>query len=264
MNITKQIKPILNRLNSLIKDRETVVFDFYEFEITKREIISSIGIIAILMLIGSVISTNIKDNIEDKKREYTQALQIQSQEMFEYGMKTNVGNAYVYGELSAVDTVSYPDIEGEYMYVEKVTERYTRHTRTVKSGKTYRTEVYYTWDVIDSEDKHSEKMTFLNVPFDYGRITNLNDKYIDTINKGFYDIRYVYYGVPKTIVGTIYTELSNNTISDKTRFRENTTIEEAYESDCKGYGLVIFWIAWILFIGLCVFGFYYLPNRWLE
>lgn len=264
MNITKQIKPMLNRLNSLIKDSETVVFDFYDFEITKREIISSIGIIAIMMLIGSVISTNIKNNIEDKRREYTQALQIDSQEMFEYGMKTNVGNAYVYGELSAVDIVSYPDIEGEYMYVEKVTEEYTRHTRTVKSGKTYRTEVYYTWDVIDSEDKHSENVTFLNVQFDYEKFAEFDDAYIDTVYKGYHNIRYVYYGVPKTMVGTIYTELSDNTITDKTVFREDTTIEEAYEFDCKGYGLVIFWIAWILFMGLCVFGFYYLPNRWLE
>lgn len=40
--------------------------------------------------------------------------------MFQYGMDTNVGNAFVYGDLKAVDTVTYPEIGGEYMYVEKL------------------------------------------------------------------------------------------------------------------------------------------------
>lgn len=39
--------------------------------------------------------------------------------MFQYGKDTNVGNAFVYGDLKAVDTVTYPEIGGEYMYVEK-------------------------------------------------------------------------------------------------------------------------------------------------
>ena len=54
--------------------------------------------------------------------------------MFQYGMDTNVGNAFVYGDLKAVDTVTYPEISGEYMYVEKVKERYTKHTRRVAHG----------------------------------------------------------------------------------------------------------------------------------
>ena len=29
-------------------------------------------------------------------------------------MRTNVGNAFVYGDLKAVDTVTYPEIGGEY------------------------------------------------------------------------------------------------------------------------------------------------------
>lgn len=46
-------------------------------------------------------------------------------------MRTNAGNAFVYGDLKAVDTVTYPEIGGEYIYIEKVKERYTMHTRQV-------------------------------------------------------------------------------------------------------------------------------------
>ena len=106
-------------------------FDFGDFEITKREILASISIIAVMILIGILISGKISECQMDKNEKYNKAVKIESQEMFRYGMDTNVGNAFVYGDLKAVDTVTYPEIGGEYMYVEKVKERYTMHTRTV-------------------------------------------------------------------------------------------------------------------------------------
>lgn len=115
-------------------------FDFGDFEITKREILVSISIIAVMILFGILISSKISECQMDKNEIYNKAVKIESQEMFQYGMDTNVGNAFVYGDLKAVDTVTYPEIGGEYMYVEKIKERYTMHTRTVKAGadnKTY-------------------------------------------------------------------------------------------------------------------------------
>lgn len=118
-------------------------FDFGDFKITKREILASIFIIAVMILFGILISSKISEHQMDKNEIYNKAVKIESQEMFQYGMDTNVGNAFVYGELKAVDTVTYPEIGGEYMYVEKVKERYTMHTRTVTyttgSGKTRQT-----------------------------------------------------------------------------------------------------------------------------
>ena len=64
-------------------------------------------------------------------KKYNKAIKIESQELFEYGMRTNAGNAFVYGDLKAVDTVTYPEIGGEYIYIEKVKERYTLYTRQV-------------------------------------------------------------------------------------------------------------------------------------
>ena len=85
-------------------------FDFGDFEITKREILASISIIAVMILFGILISSKISEHQMDKNEIYNKAVKIESQEMFQYGMDTNVGNAFVYGDLRAVDTVTYPEI----------------------------------------------------------------------------------------------------------------------------------------------------------
>lgn len=240
-------------------------------EITKREILFSTVIICIMLIIGIVIAGNINDSVMEKQQEYITALQIDNdKDLFEYGMRTNVGNAFVYGELKAVDTVTFDEIDGEYSYVEKVKERYTRHTRTVTKtrtvngkAKTYTdTEVYWTWDKVDSWDKHSEKITFLDVEFDYGKINFPSASYIDTIKESS-RIRYVYYGAPTHSIGTIYTKLEDNTISNSEMYHSDT-IAEALEIKTSDCGIIIFWICWVFLTGGIVYGFYYIDNRWLE
>ena len=128
-------------------------FDFGDFKITKREILASISIIAVLLLIGFIISGKIQDHAMDKNEKYNKAVKIKEQDLFEYGMRTDIGNAFIYGDLEAVDTVTYPEIGGKYMYVQKVEEHYTRHTRKVAHTKTvngkshtyYTTEVYWSY-----------------------------------------------------------------------------------------------------------------------
>lgn len=130
--------------------------------ITKREAIFSIAIIAIMLLIGVVIHENINDKIMLQHQEYNTALRIDDDaDLFAYGMRTNIGKAFSYGELKAVDTVTYPEVGGSYSYIEKVKERYTKHTRTVTRTRTVNgksqtyttTETYWTWDKIDSWGK---------------------------------------------------------------------------------------------------------------
>lgn len=242
----------------------------YDFEITKREILASISIVAVMLLIGVLISSKISEHQDDKNAIYNKAVKIESQDMFEYGMRTNVGNAFVYGDLEAVDTVTYPEIGGEYMSVEKVKERYTRHTRTVTktrtvNGKTQtytETEVYWTWDAVDRWSEHCDKVTFLGIEFDYGQIYKPSEHYIDTQKESSH-IRYVYYGSDTTYTGTIFTNLRDKTINDTT-FYNGTDIEETVEDLESGIGTIVFWILWILLICGCVFGFYYIDNRWLE
>lgn len=65
--------------------------------ITKREVLFSIVIIALMLTIGFVLSDKINDNVLDKYKEYDTALQIDNDaEMFKYAMKTNLNNAFVY------------------------------------------------------------------------------------------------------------------------------------------------------------------------
>ena len=244
------------------------------FKITKREIIASISIIAILFMIGFSISGRISEKRLDTLQQYNTALKIEDTDLFEYAMDTNAGNAFVYGNLTAIDTVSYPDIKGQYMYIEKVTEEYRRHTRTVTktrtvNGKTQTytdTEVYWSWDRVDSEEKMSKKVNFCGVTFKSSLFSLPMASYIDTVDGG-YHIRYKYYGCNAKYTGTIFAKLADNTINSehgKITFYNNHNIEETIETLEFFNWNVLFWIFWIILMGACVFGFYYIDNRWLE
>ena len=242
-----------------------------DIEITKREVLVSISLIAILLVIGGWISGLITDARLDADEKYNKAVKIDTANMFEYGMRTNVGNAFVYGDLKAVDTVTFQEIGGEYMRVEKITERYTMHTRVVTktrtvNGKTEtytQTETYWTWDRIDSESRASNEIAFLGVVFTCNKIDIPGTHYITTIQESS-RIRHKYYGTDTEYIGTIFTDLRDNTITDGTNFYENKTIDETVEGLKSINWNILFWIAWILLIGGCVVGFYYIDNWWLE
>ena len=246
-------------------------FDFGDFEITKREILASVSIIAVMFLIGVLISGKISEHQMDKNEIYNKAVKIENTDLFQYGMDTNVGNAFVYGDLEAVDTVTYPEISGEYMYIEKVKERYTKHTRQVAHTKTvngktqtyYTTETYWTWDRVGSEDIKCKEISFCGITFKSNKFDIPGTDYIDTIKESSH-IRYKYYGTGTKFTGTIFTELKDKTISDNTNFYNNMNIEETVERLESGGGEIVFWILWIILIIICVFGFYYLDNKWLE
>lgn len=237
-------------------------------EITKREIIASVTIIGIMLIIGLMLSGNISDSIKDKNEVYNKAIHIDSKELFEYGMRTNVGNSFIYGDLIALDTVSYPEIDGEYLYVEKVKERYTRHTRRVsyKCGKTtcHRTEVYWTWDKVGSEEKVSKKVTFLDVEFNFNQFKTPSDHHLVTIKESS-KVRYKYYVVPSKLNGTIFADLRDDNIGEHISIHEDMTIDKAYDYLTTS-GIVQMWLFWLVWIGLtggAVYGFYYLENEWL-
>lgn len=268
MNIIKRIKQILTRLASLTKDSDQVLFGFADFEITKREIIGALIIICVMILSGIGIANRIADAVQNSNREYKQALKVETQDMFEYGMATNVGNAFVYGELAAVDTVGFDDIPGSYLYVRQELEEYTMHTREVehtdsKGNKYTETEIYYSWDTVSHKDRHANFITFLGVRFEYQKIVRPMTHYIDTVYISS-DVRYVYYGVDPKHTGTIYCRLADNTIPDHTTFYEDKTIEELLESFCESPALVLFWMGWTILTGIIVFVFVYMENDWLE
>lgn len=244
----------------------------FDNKFTKREIMFSIVIVLVMLMLGLIISSSINDIILDENTKYTKAIEINNdKELFAYGMRTNVGNTYVYGTLNHVDTVSYDKIKDkDYIHIEKIEERYTRHSRRVahKSGKTtyYTTEYYWTWDRIGSEEKTAKEITFLNQKYKINKISNIiDDDYIDTISTG-YHLREKYYGAKlNNVKGTVYCNLKNKTINNAT-FYKDTKIKECKEQLMQSsYVIVIvFWILWIILIGGIVYGFGMINNKWLE
>lgn len=248
-------------------------WDFGDFEITLREIIASISIVAVMLLIGFVISGKIEAHQMDKNAEYNKAVHITDSKMLQYGMDTNLGNAFVYGDLQAVDPVTFPELGGEYLYVEKDEEHYNRHTRMVTKTRTNskgeietyeEEEVYYSWDLYDSWEENCPKILFCGVEFNYGKIKRPGSEYIKTEQNFLSNVRFVYYGCSTEYTGTIYTFLKDGTITDSSEFYVNTDIENALKQKTSGIGLGLFWIFWIILTGGAMFGFYYLDNRWLE
>ncbi len=240
-------------------------------KITKREVIFSVVIVCLMLVFGIMISGKISDSLMNQYQEYNTALQIDNDSsLFEYGMRTNIGNAFVYGELAAVDSVTYPEIGGAYASATKVTERYTQHTRTVTKTRTVNgktetyteTETYWTWDEIDRDHVHVSTIQFLNREFPYGTIDYFPESYITTLDAGFH-LRDVYYGSALLYEGTLYANLADNTITE-TSFYCDRTINETIEHLETEWQLVLFWIFWIALTGFVVWGFYYIDNRWLE
>lgn len=244
-------------------------FQFDTFDITPREIMASVVIVGLMFLIGFAISGGIDNYIMDQNEEYNRAAKIESNDMFQYGMETDLGNAFVYGKLEPVDTVTYKEIDGKYYYIKKIKEEWTRHEEEIEveddDGKTHtETRVWYEWDEVSRESKECKRIKFAGKKFKLSKILFVDTSYIDTVRVSS-DVRYKYYGMKaKLIKGTVYTKLKNNTIT-KCRLYEsnlNNTVE-VFKSEGKG-SKILFWAFWIIGTGLIVFGFYYLDNRWLE
>lgn len=240
-------------------------------EIKKREVIASVVIIAFMLIIGFAISEKIRQSLLEDYQEYDTAARINDKELFEYGMNTNIGHAFVYGELKTLDPVSYPEVSGEYSYIKKEEQKYTRHYRTVtkeykdSNGKKHtktEKEYYWTWDTMRTESKKATRISFLNVEFAYEKIPFPSSHQIEIVKTGYHK-RNVYYATDTDFQGTIFTSLKENTIND-TKFYKNQTIAETIENLETGAEIVIFWVFWILLIIGLVIGFYYLDNKWLD
>lgn len=239
-------------------------------EIKKREIAVSVILVLLMMVVGVFISDKISDYITTKNETFTTATQIEDPSQFNYAIQTDFGNVLAYGTISANNPVSYPDLEGQYTYIEKVTEKYTMHTRTVTTsvnGKTRtRVETYWTWDRVGSEDKQSDSVTFMSVSFPLQKFT-LHSKFSEAgyISDG-YHLRHYYNVIPSDNTGTVLTSIQNKTIPDGNKFFIGQNPSEVVESAISNEDvpIVLFWTFWILASGAVIWGFIYCENMWLD
>ena len=164
------------------------------------------------------------------------------------------------------------------MFVEKVEEHYNRYeeevTKKDSNGKEYKEkEVYYRWDIEDRESQNAKEIKFSGVAFPYGKINLPRPEYIETISGGkvwswssgeYVKVRFKYYGCQGPYIGTVYSDLRDNTIANSSPFYDGQTIDETVDSLTSNVGVWIFWIFWIILTCGVVIGFFYLDNRWLE
>lgn len=244
-------------------------FQFDTFEITPREIIASVVIVGVMFLIGFTISGKIDNYIMDQNEEYNRAAKIESNDLFQYGMETDLGNAFVYGKIEPVDTVTYKEIGGKYYYIRKIREEYRRHEKTerVKDSKGkvhYKKKVWYSWDDVWRKSKTCKKIKFAGKKFKQDKVDFIGSHYLKRIYHTS-RVRYEYYGMEaKPVKGTVYTKLKNNTMASCDLNKSN--LKDTVESYKTSGGVlkILFWVFWITGTGLAVFGFYYLDNHWLE
>lgn len=248
-----------------------IIYHGNGWNLTLREFLFSIGIVLIMLAGGFFLSEKIASANDEANQEYYQAIKIDGDAgLFQYGMKTSVGNAFVSGTLEAVNPVSHSEIDGEYAYIEKITEVYTMHTKVVddydKDGNKIgsHVETYWEWDVVDKESMHCDSIRFLGIDFAYGTINFPGSSYIETV-KVSSKVRHKFYGCDTVCEGTVYAVLKDNAVTSAT-FVNGADIDGAVEYMCSGgtAALVFFWIFWVVLICGAVFGFCYFDNKWLE
>lgn len=248
--------------------------------IKKREVLFSVIIVLVMIFIGIFVSDAILQGAVSKSESYRTATVIKNTDQFYYGMDTNFGNVLVYGDVSSNSSVTYDEIGGGFIYIEKNKEEYTRHTRTVtktdsNGKKRTETEVYYTWDHVWSDRRHVEEIIFQGRTFPYESIElpaerlNLDSVGVDNRMNYIYvgsDDRYYYNVVPMPMTGTIYTSLQNGTINDSSALFRDMTPEQviAHMEQNETIYTVVFWVIWVLLTCGAVCAFLYLENKWLD
>ena len=114
-----------------------IIYSGNGWDMTVRELMFSIVIILIMLMGGLFISEKIASHNDEQNQEYYQAMQIDGNaELFQYGMRTDVGNAFVKGTLTVVDPITDPSIDGEFAYIKVEEQHYNRHTRQVAHTRT--------------------------------------------------------------------------------------------------------------------------------
>lgn len=262
-------------------------------EVTPREILVSVIIVLVIIALGVLIVSSVKNGIEERNELYYKAVKIDNDaEMFKYAQKTDAGNALVYGVVKAVDTVSMPEIKGEFLYIERLKEEYTMHTRTVTStdsegNTTTTTEIYYTWDYAGSTSVKSASVeifdniystskfnfdSFLRTLEVRNSIFNKVQGFNKVMNGYIYkdsDTRYYYKYVPVEFNANFLVSFKNYNINpvigSKISF-EVGTIEQRIESLEKSVstaGIVIWVVIIAIAIGVVVW-FVSGYHHWLE
>lgn len=240
-------------------------------EITGREVAVSCIFISLDLVVLILLSNRLRESKLDDLLRVSKALRIRDEEQFDYGIRTGVGPTLCQGVVEAIEPVGIDHLGQEFLSVRKVTERYTRHTRRVTKtdsdgNRTTETEVYYTWDYVDSERRVAKGVIFLGKELDPERFPFGDGDYIETRKDRLpSNIRYQYYGVPSKVAGTMFATLSREEmiVEDEIEFYRDSSIEEVLELVEKQMSMAGFWIVGLTITIFLVIIFVMQDNYWL-
>lgn len=241
-----------------------------DFQITKREILFSTIIVCVMIGLGVWISNPILKSASESALKTVSSVTVNDAEKFGYIKRTNAGDFLAEGTMYTMNPVSLPELDGTYMKIEKVKEKYTMHVQhyTTTDGKghtQHHTRTYWSWDVVGRKNFVADSVLFLGQFFklkaiDYG----IPCEYKETQKESSH-IRYKYYVHPKDAKGVM-----TGTCDDKSykemAFTRGTTIDKEIERADKRLNSapIIFWVLWIILTLGLVALFYYFENNWLE
>lgn len=262
-------------------------------EIKRREILFSIIIIALMLTAGFFIKGNVEEWTMEKNEKLFKAVKLTEPEQFDYGLQTDIGNVVAEGMVATDAPVSLPELRNEYMFVEKITERYTRHVEyyTDSEGKR-RTRTRYSWDYIDGYTLQAAEITFMeqklkgkmvrfygNREIDLEKEVNPQDRskisggYLyerKRISNNVGDLRFKYQAIPIEFKGILIGKAKDGQVigleRKKVEIHKDETIKsymKALEKRAERNGM-IFMVIWILVTIGIVIAFYVARNRWLD
>ena len=240
-------------------------------EVTKREILFSTIILAIMVGLGVWISNSISSALFEKNASVMTAIKIDSDtDKFDYIGRTDAGDFLANGRIITVHPVSIPDISGEYMIIKKIKEEYRLHTRTYttsdgKGHTTVHTQTYHSWDYVSDEKFIADSLEFLQKRFGMNDIKYHKSLKYHSTSKERNNIRYVYEVFPTYEEGCMIGVCKDKTYNDLT-FKANYTYNQIIDKTKNNSTMliVLYWIVWTIITGLLIWGFYYFANKWLE
>lgn len=222
-----------------------------KFKITIKEFKYYFAALLVLLTIGiALYSSLFNDTVFCKKNDYSADVCIDNNQVDFLNYKNNsADNALVYGELKALDPVTFKEIGGEYSHVVKVTEKLKKTVS--KNGETI-----VNWIPIETLSLKSTRTSFLNEEHPYDTIKFPITSYITTKQIGD-NIRDVYYGTDVSCMGTVYVTKENGEVQYG-RFFPDRNIKETMSGINAIWIPIVFCFAWLFITGVCLQKMYYI------
>ena len=204
--------------------------------------------------LGFFFGTLINNANNDKRDAYANAIQAKTSEEFAEAIQ-NKENVIASDKLVAHELVTHDGLDGEYAFIrvshyQKVTK--TRMVTYSEGGKMKtRTETYYDWNFMGSDNYHGETFEFMGYAFNYNDV-DLPERHLEDYEyNGF--TQDSFYVIDNNVAGTMFVEFDDNG-NMTTKFYDAATVDEVIANSNNKVGLIVFIALWSLgTIALCWF-----------